>query len=532
MNVSRLYNTIKHLRFEQLYYRAYYKIKHRFYSYPAVAKNVIEAANAFPVIKFPNGNAAGKYEPKGQRFTFLNKTHAFGSSIDWNYNGEGKLWTYNLNYFEWLDDESLAFDERFATIIDYCNKDGELKDGTEPYPTSIRGINWIKFLSANAIKNEQVNNCLYRHYHKLAAFPEYQLLANHLLENGFSLFFAAYYFYDAHFHKLSIKLLHNGLEEQVLPDGGHYELSPMYHCIILQRLLDCILLAEQCARFSNDKPLLQLMRSKAALMCGWLKAFMYRDGSYALFGDAAPGISLNPQQLLNYAEELNIQVPIIKLNESGYRKICSERYELIVDAGNIGPSYQAGHAHADSLSFCLHVDNKPVIVDTGISTYERNERRMHERGTSAHNTIVVNDMNSSDVWAAFRTAARATVTIIEEGEHSICASHDGYHSQGITHRRCIKGDNLKIIIEDSLEHYKEQEAILYLHFHPDIKAVHSGPDQFTAGNIRITVSGAYSMALHNYLYCEGYNRLAGAQCLQAHVKEHAMVVIELISYAG
>ena len=37
------------------------------------------------------------------------------------------------------------------------------------------------------------------------------------------------------------------LEEQILPDGAHYEQSPMYHCILLDRLLDAINIGERYA---------------------------------------------------------------------------------------------------------------------------------------------------------------------------------------------------------------------------------------------------------------------------------------------
>jgi hypothetical protein len=42
-----------------------------------------------------------------------------------------------------------------------------------------------------------------------------------------------------------------------------------------------------------------------------------------------------------------------------------------MNCGNILPSYQPGHSHADMLHFILYVSGKPVIVDTGISTYEK-----------------------------------------------------------------------------------------------------------------------------------------------------------------
>ncbi|MCK5662355.1 MAG: hypothetical protein KAI17_02665, partial [Thiotrichaceae bacterium] len=35
------------------------------------------------------------------QFTFLNLSHEFEDVIDWNCPAYGKLWTYNLNYFDY-----------------------------------------------------------------------------------------------------------------------------------------------------------------------------------------------------------------------------------------------------------------------------------------------------------------------------------------------------------------------------------------------------------------------------------------------
>ena len=51
---------------------------------------------------------------------------------------------------------------------------------------------------------------------------------------------AALYFKDNFFYEQATQLLYSELEEQILPDGAHYELTPMYHEILLDRLLDCI----------------------------------------------------------------------------------------------------------------------------------------------------------------------------------------------------------------------------------------------------------------------------------------------------
>ena len=46
------------------------------------------------------------------------------------------------------------------------------------------------------------------------------------------------------------------------------------------------------------------------------------------------------------------------------------------------------------------------MVEHPISS-EISDKRLRERSTSNHNTVVLNDYNSSDVWGSFRTGRRA-----------------------------------------------------------------------------------------------------------------------------
>ena len=73
--------------------------------------------------------------------------------------------------------------------------------------------------------------------------------------------------------------------------------------------------------------------------------------------------------------------------ECGYRRLQGSRQEAIIDVGNITATYQPGHTHADTFTYELHIDDCPVIVDTGISTYNKTPRRLYERSTQAHNTV-------------------------------------------------------------------------------------------------------------------------------------------------
>jgi hypothetical protein len=84
-------------------------------------------------------------------------------------------------------------------------------------------------------------------------------------------------------------------------------------------------------------------------------------------------------------------------------------YKLLFNTGILGSNYQAGHAHADAFTFTLTVDSCPLIVDRGVSTYNDNEIRRLEKGTSAHNTLSVDSANSAALWSSFRMAKRPSV---------------------------------------------------------------------------------------------------------------------------
>ena len=93
---------------------------------------------------------------------------------------------------------------------------------------------------------------------------------------------------------------------------------------------------------------------------------------------------------------------VLPLSQSGYRKFSRPCYEIIIDGGPIGPDYIPGHGHADILNFELHIQEKPFIVDLGISTYEKNKKRLSQRSTSAHNTVTIGKQEQSEIWSGFQ----------------------------------------------------------------------------------------------------------------------------------
>lgn len=454
-------NTVRHLKPIQVFYQLWYRVKSKLpfqkqYQGEYQKVNALVWRDEVYNLKTYQGN---------DRFNFINLQHQFTEKIDWNYTLNKKLWTYNLNYFDFLNQEGITKEEGVELMTSFVNSYDGLKDGKEPYPTSLRIINWVKFISKHQINVSSFFKTIKKDAERLSDNLEYHLLANHLLENGFALWFAAHLFEDEKLLKKGTQILKKQLKEQVLIDGGHFELSPMYHQLMLYRVLDCIQLSENNS--FADKETMLFLREKASKMTAWLHKMTFKGGEIPLFNDAANGINPTSAHVLNYATALNIEVVKLPLSESGYRKLTGSNYEMIVDIGQVGPSYQPGHVHADTFNFELFVNNLPIIVDSGTSTYNIGVERSFERSTKAHNTVTVNDADSSQVWSGFRVAKRAKVFNVEEKQNFLSAKLNGYQRFGVIHQRTFENTINEIVITDELIG-KETTGKAYFHLHPSV----------------------------------------------------------------
>jgi len=501
-NWRTLLNTVRYLKFKQIAYRLLYfaKKRRRFsVSLKEVPAHIVKLSD-FPL--FSN-------RLREHTFTFLNLSKSFDTNIDWNFAGYGKLWTYNLNYFDFLNQRDMDIKKGISLMKDFISKISDIRDGLEPYPISLRGVNWIKFLSKNRILDREINAYLYAQYRFLVGNLEYHLMGNHLLENAFSLMFGAYYFRNEKFYKKAKKILVEELNEQVLSDGAHFELSPMYHQVLLGRLLDCINLVKNNPW--KDHELLEFLIEKAKKMLGWLKNVTFSSGNIPLLNDSVFGIAFSTSELEDYALRLGIEPAKVELGESGYRLIRKKRYEIIVDVANVKASYIPGHTHADTFTFELYVDGIPIVVDSGVSTYENNSRRRYERSTAAHNTVEVNDESSSEVWSSFRLGDRAHVREVLEKRDYIKAIHDGYFRKlGVFHQREFIFGESNITIKDRLTGEKVKKAVARLHFHPNVKVRIVNDLLIVNEKIKIRFN-VPKVQIRDYSYAPEFNKLLPAK---------------------
>lgn len=480
-NFYRLFNTIKYLRREQIIWRLVNLLPRLILEINHSPKSVpFNGEFNFILSQFSTNNFLD--------FNFLNEEYNL-KDIGWDNSKISKLWRYNLHYFDYLNQNDCNYSNEILKQIiieDWINVNSFAKGtGWEAYPTSLRIINWIKWNWRTNFLSDKAKISLWNQVRWLSVRLEFHLLGNHLFINVKALLFACAFFgldENSSIYKKAIKILNQELEEQFLKDGAHFELSPMYHSLAMEDLLDLIAI-------SSLLPLsfpIEKIREHYIKGINWLRTMSYQNEELSHFNDCSNGIAPRISEIVEFASRLGIQdqkliQPFVHYRESGFVVVNLENTHLIADLGNIGPDYLPGHAHADTLSFELSINNERVIVNSGTSVYGVSAERLRQRGTEAHSTISIDGKNSSDVWSGFRVGKRAKPfnvkcdSTLEEVNFS--ASHDGYkHLPGSPiHTRYFRFKNKTWFIEDKVTGLNNR-LISNFFLHPEIDVIKNEND--------------------------------------------------------
>lgn len=460
---ARLFlETVRHLKPEQIYGRALHRLS-----------RPVPDLRPAPVLR----KATGKWaEPalKRQsltgpnRFSFLNHAGAVADETGWNSEAQEKLWLYNLHYFDDLNAVNAQGRQAWHRVLVerwIAENPPAGGNGWEPYPASLRIVNWIKWALSGAGMKPEWHDSLAVQTRWLAKRVEHHLLGNHLFANAKALVFAGCFFSGSEadaWLEAGLGILGKEVGEQVLADGGHFERSPMYHAIILEDVLDLINLD---TAYPGVLPVetADRLRLVAPRMLGWLNAMCHPDGRISFFNDAAFAIAPGRDVLRAYAGRCDVDLSspaapgLLHLADSGYFRLEQDDCVALLDTAPVGPDYLPGHAHADTLSFELSLFGQRVVVNGGTSVYGTSAERQRQRGTGAHSTVEIDGASSSEVWAGFRVARRARPMDLSHSEQdgimSVSCAHDGYHRLGgmATHRRTWRLEERTLRIQDAVE---------------------------------------------------------------------------------
>ena len=415
--------------------------------------------------------------------TFIGVRKSFDPArFDWASMDQDKLWRYNLHYFDCLHEPGRTNGPELIESWISANPQGRA-DAWEPFPVSLRLVNWIKFFLSPGAQSLPASwlESLALQARWLSRNIEYHLLANHYFKNAKALIFAGVFFDGVEARRwlnLGLRIASEELAEQVLPDGGHFERSPMYHCMILEDCLDLLNLCRACG-LDEVRALKAELERLIPAMLHFAEGLTHPDGGIAMFNDAALGIEPGHAELAAYFAALGgeqagqADARVRSFIDSGYFRLSPCPGDvLLADCGPIGPDYQPGHAHCDTLSFELSLNGRRIIVDSGCCQYLDEVIRQYNRGSAGHNGLSIDGENQSEVWGAHRVARRArplyAMAADEGGALVFEGAHDGYTrlaGKPVHHRRIAWADG-RIEISDRVMGLGEHDLELRLHVHP------------------------------------------------------------------
>lgn len=537
------YFTVRHLRPSQVFFQIFYRLFGRFFL--RICK--IRRIDAELVRSIKSWGSPLVCEPtlfERGSVSFLNEPGVVVSARDWNSPEKSKLWLYNLHYFS--DLSSPASSRKRHLQEEYLRKwmqDNPRYEGNgwEPYTISIRLVYMLQWVSRYQNHWFELLESIKQQADALYVQVEHHILANHIFSNAKALVFAGVFFEGSSakrwLHR-GIRLLTRELNEQFLDDGGHFERTPTYHALLLWDLCDLYHLAER-----SSNPSLGVIKcdlaDKIRKGFSWLEAMTHTDGAGVQFNDGAIGVAPTLLQIRDYVDKLRIDVrskrdeagsSLLLFKDTGFIRVCSiKSYVAWLNVGSVGPSYQPGHAHAETFSFECDLFDSRFIVNSGTSVYGTCSLRLYQRSTKAHSTVEVNSLNSSEVWGGFRIARRAQVTKLryasDDNRFYVEASHCGYvrDSLSVVHSRTWLFEDKVISVKDSLVgEFELAVARYYLHPHV-LPALRKDELVVNGRTVRFECTGGRVQLIESYWYPK-FGVRVNSHCLEVTFLES---VVEL-----
>jgi uncharacterized heparinase superfamily protein len=433
------------------------------------------------------------------RVGLLGVRRNLGEPARWEHADAPQLWRYHLHYWDWAWGLAAEADRGAARAVfarlwrSWQASCGFGRgDAWLPYPTALRAWSWCG-LYRDLVAGSDLEPAFLREVAAHAGFLRRHLESdvggNHLIKDLKALAGLGVFLRDERLLERSLNRLKAQLAVQVLPDGGHFERAPAYHCQVLGDLVDVADLLVAAGRTPGPE-----ITGAIARMRRWLGAVLAPDGTVPLLNDGYPV----PAALVAALQpDPAPDGPLVTLPDTGLIRAAVGGWLLIADVGAPCPDELPAHAHADTLGCLLHVDGTPLLVDTATSTYAAGPVRSYERSTAAHNTVEVDGTDSTEVWGGFRAGRRARVhgagASREAGGVTAEAAHDGYRRLPgrPVHRRCWSLTGAGLQVDDEVTGGQRHAVAVRWHLAPGAAVqLHADGAEVTtaAGDFMVSVS--------------------------------------------
>jgi len=463
---------------------------------------------------------------------------------------------------------------------------------------AIRLINWVWAVDliaeseamTSAFRERLLSNVYLHVWEIIRKYSQASSANNHRIGEAAGVFIATHYFPQLDkggvWNRQSWDILAEEIHTQTYADGANREQAFGYHLFVLQFFLFAGILARRGGRdFPSAywKKIEQMMEFAGAITAGGSKAPLYGDCddgyvldlgntpsdvvsllsagavlfgrsdfkvwgreyselAYWLFG--VPGHAqweaiAQPDGIVSFASR--------SFPDSGYYLLQyrspenNQSVSVIFDCGELGFGSIAAHGHADALSFTLRAFGHDVLVDPGTYDYFRfPQYRNYFRSTRAHNTVVIDGIDQSEMLGPFLWGARATARCLKWEPRSnggrVSGEHNGYTrlADPVMHRRTIDldGDTGTLVIHDELEGRDHHRIEICFHIAESCAISAEGPNSFAilteGGTVDLVVDDGLSV--RTITACE--DPIAGWVSRRYHYKVPTSMVIASGEFHG
>ncbi len=422
----------------------------------------------------------------------MEQTHIpvkFDDEINWEFQPyDDNEWIFALNRHRyWISlgqayslTQDPKYAKTFAYQINHWIENATSEQTTTTWRTIEVGLRceyWLKalqhFVNCEFLTDvllEKIYDSLIEHAQVLlladrdfATISNWGILENHGLINvGVVLSIANYV--DAAKQRLELQA-----RIQIMADGTHWEQSPMYHNEVLHCLLDAISIAKKAGITFSDE-FMGLVYKASLVNLKWkkpnhneflqgdsddfdlrdmltLSAYIFNDGVLKFGGynelDFQNVWELGKAGIDTYDRIVTANPDFVSafLSDSGNYYLRSSWQEnantLHFSCGTLG----GGHGHNEKLHFDLSAKGEDIIVDSGRFTYVDTPQRLELKSASAHNAIVMDDidfMNCTNSWGHDKLASPIMANYYTDNRYDFVeGGHLGYIDSAVFINRKI-----------------------------------------------------------------------------------------------
>ena len=267
-----------------------------------------------------------------------------------------------------------------------------------------------------------------------------------------------------------LELLEAETGKQVLPDGGHVSRNPQTQLRMLRALLE---IRDALTVAHIDLP--NWLKIVIERMVPMTRALRLGDGALACFHGGSGGERAEIDLIL--AKSKIKGKPALIAPHTQFHRLSGGKTTLVLDAG-VPPTVQANRwAHAGTLAFEMSAGKERLIVNCGSTRQMGPEWHQALRATAAHSTMVVDDINSSELGKNGGLGRRVhTVQCSRreiDGRSVLEVASDGYKGLfDLEHRRFLmmSADGTELLGEDLLIGSGGKRFTVRFHLHPNVQA--------------------------------------------------------------